>query len=288
MKTYLDIVEKILNTWQTKEDRTWTGVVAIAWAMFEHDMKNWFPMLTTKRIPFRLVASELEFFIKWITDKQRLIDRNNHIRDERCSPDKVPYWHDEETKKKMMEERDLWPVYWFQRRNFWADYTAYNKEPKTQWIDQLKDLIQTLKTNPTDRRMIVMARNPTAKHKMAIPPCHYGFQVTVIDWRLNLLRNQRSVDVALWLPFNIASYALLLHLLAKEVWLKEWKLVWFLADTHIYSNHIEWMKEQLTRTPKDLPTLKTNDFKSIFERTYTDSEILDYNPEPRIKFDIAV
>lgn len=288
MKAYLDIVKNVLENWETKTDRTWTWTIAVAWAMFQHDMKDGFPLLTTKKVPFRLIASELEFFIKGITDKQRLIDRNNHIRDERCSPEIVPYGHDEETKKKMMEERDLGPVYWFQRRNFGAEYTAYNQEPSTQWIDQLKILVETLKKNPSDRRMIVMARNPTAKHKMALPPCHYWFQVTVINNKLNLMRNQRSVDVALGLPFNIASYALLLHLLAKESGYEEWKLIWFLADTHIYSNHVDWMKEQLTRSPKDLPKLVTENFSSIFNREYKDSKIENYDPAPRIKFDIAV
>ena len=149
-------------------------------------------------------------------------------------------------------------------------------------------MVETLKTNPWDRRMIVMARNPQFLHKMALPPCHYWFQVLVSEWKLHLLRNQRSVDSMLWLPFNIASYALLLHLLAKEAWLKEWKLVWFLADTHIYVNHKEWIKEQLARTPSKLPTIKTDNFTSIFDRKYEDTIVEWYEPQARIKFDVAV
>lgn len=288
MKSYLDIIQKIMDEGVLKKNRTWIDTISIPWAFFEHNMEDWFPLLTTKKVPLRLIASELEFFIKWITDKNWLIERNNHIRDERCSPDKVKYWHDEETKKKMLEERELWPIYWFQRRNFWAEYQSWDKEPIIQWVDQLKKVVETLKTNPMDRRMIVMARNPQALHKMALPPCHYWFQVLVSDGKLHLLRNQRSVDSMLWLPFNIASYALLLHLLAKEAWLKEWKLVWFLADTHIYINHKEWIKEQLSRTPWKLPTIKTDNFTSIFDRKYEDTIIEWYEPQDRIKFDIAV
>lgn len=288
MRTYLDIIQKILDDWVWKENRTWIDTISIPWVMFEHDMQKWFPLLTTKKVPLRLIASELEFFIKWITDKNRLIERNNHIRDERCSPDKVQYWHDEETKQKMLKERELWPIYWFQWRNFWAKYTSRNQKPISEWIDQLKKVVEKLKTNPNDRRMIVMARNPQFLHRMALPPCHYGFQVLVSDNKLHLLRNQRSVDTMLWLPFNIASYGLLLHLLAKESWFEEWKLVWFLADTHIYKNHLDWAKEQLSRVPKELPTIKTENFKSIFDREYTDTIVKWYNPASRIKFDVAI
>lgn len=288
MKKYLEIVQKILDEGVEKENRTGINTISLPWAFFEHDMSQGFPLLTTKKIPFRLIASELEFFIKGITDKQRLIERNNHIRDERCSPDKVAYWHDDATKKAMLEERELWPIYGFQWRNFGAEYTTWDQEPLTQWVDQLKKLVETLKTNPMDRRMIVMAWNPQYLHRMALPPCHYGFQVLVSEWKLHLLWNQRSVDTMLGLPFNIASYALLLHLLAKEAGLEEGKLVGFLADTHIYVNHLEGVKEQLSRTPNTLPILKTEKFSSIFDWEYTDSVVENYEPQARIKFDVAV
>lgn len=288
MKSYLDIVQNILDNWILKENRTGIDTISIPGAFFEHDMEDGFPLLTTKQVPFRLIASELEFFIKWITDKNWLIEINNHIWDERCSPEKVAYWHDLETKEKMLKERELWPIYGFQRRNFGAEYVGWDQEPLTQWVDQLKKVVETLKTNPNDRRMIVMARNPQYLHKMALPPCHYGFQVLVSDGKLHLLRNQRSVDSMLWLPFNIASYALLLHLLAKEAGLKEWKLVGFLADTHIYSNHVDGAKEQLSRIPNTLPTIKTENFTSIFDWQYTDTVVENYNPQARIKFDVAV
>jgi thymidylate synthase len=288
VKAYLDIVKKILDEGIEKTDRTGTGTLSISGVMFEHDMEKGFPLLTTKSVPLRLVSSELEFFIKGITDKKWLQERKNFIWNEWCTPLKVAYAHDEETKQKMMQERDLGPVYGFQWRYFGADYESYDKPPKGQGVDQLKNLVETLKKDPTDRRMIVMAWNPTKLKEMALPPCHYGFQVTVTNGKLNLMWNQRSVDVALGLPFNIASYALLLHLLAKETGLKEGRLVGFLGDTHIYLNHVDGLKEQLSREPKSLPKLTTENFTSIFEWVYTDSKVEGYEHHPRIKFDIAV
>jgi len=292
MKAYLDIVQKIMDTGFRKTNRTGVDAITIAGAMFEHDMSEGFPLLTTKKIPFRLVASELEFFIRGITDKEWLKEQNNHIWDEWCSPDAVPYGNDEETKTKMMNERELGPIYGWQWRNFGAKYTTYNTRPEKQGsvkiIDQLEKLVQTLKTDPDNRRMIVSAWNPCDLHRMALPPCHYSFQVTVIDGKVNLLWNQRSVDVALGLPFNIASYGCLLHLLAKEAGLGEGKLIGFLGDTHIYVNHIDAIRLQLEREPRALPEIKTENFSSIFEWHYSDTVIENYDPHPAIKFEIAV
>ncbi len=288
MKEYLDIVEKILKFGVIKKNRTGVDAISIAGVMFEHDMEEGFPLLTTKSVPFRLVASELEFFIKGITDKKWLLDNNNHIWDEWASPDKVPYGHDAKTKDRMLEERELGPIYGWQWRNFGANYVSYNENPEGQGVDQLSILVKKLKEDPTSRRLIVSAWNPTDIRRMALPPCHYSFQVTVIGDKLNLMWNQRSVDVALGLPFNIASYALLLHLLARESNMKEGRLVGFLGDTHIYVNHVEAIKEQLKRQPFHLPTVSTNNFKSIFEWKYTDSIIGNYNHHPSIKFEIAV
>lgn len=288
MKTYLNIVQHILDNGERKENRTGMDCKTVAWCMFEHDMSLWFPLLTTKRVPFRLIASELEFFIKGITDKQRLSERDNHIRDERCSPDIIPYSHDPEIQAQMKAERELGPVYGYQWRNFWGQYHNYQEPLWHDGVDQLAKIVNTLKKNPSDRRMIVMARNPMVLHRQALPPCHYWFQVTVINGKLNLLRNQRSVDVGLWLPFNIASYALMLHLLAKESWLQEGKLVWFLADTHIYRNHVDALTEQLSRTPDTLPTVSTENFTSIFDRQYTDTVVHNYSPQKSIKMDVAV
>ena len=290
MRNYLDIVKKILDTGESKDDRTGTGTIAIAGAMFEHDMSTGFPMLTTKKVPFKAVATELEFFIKGITDKQWLKDRNCHIWDEWCSPKKVPYAHDAETKSKMAAERDLGPIYGFQWRHFNANYHGYDANYANDGVDQLKIVINSLKTNPSDRRMIVMAWNPTKLNEMALPPCHYGFQVTVINGRLNLMWSQRSVDTMLGLPFNITSYALMLHLLAKETGLKEGKLIGFLGDVHIYSNHLTGAREQLTRDPDKykLPQIVTENFTSIFDWKAEDSKIIGYESYPKIEFQIAV
>ena len=288
MRAYLDIVKKIIDTGILKQNRTGIDTIAVAGVMFEHDMANGFPLLTTKSVHLRLIASELEFFIKGITDKKWLQERNNHIWDEWCTQKKVPYNHNEETKKKMREERDLGPIYGWQWRNFGAEYDSFDKKPIGNGVDQLKEVVEKIKNNPNDRRMIVSAWNPVNIKDMALPPCHYCFQVTVIDGKLNLLWNQRSVDVALGLPFNIASYGLLLHLLAKETGLKEGRLVGFLADTHIYTNHIEGLKEQLKREPFRLPKIKTENFSSIFKWKYEDSKVENYEHHTRIKFEVAV
>jgi thymidylate synthase len=288
MKAYLDIVQNILDTGFRKTNRTGIDALTIAGAMFEHDMAGGFPLLTTKKVPFRLVASELEFFIRGITDKEWLRGQSNSIWDEWCSPDAVPYANDEQTKAKMMAERELGPIYGWQWRNFGARYTAYNLPPEGQSFDQLRQVVQTLKTDPDNRRMIVSAWNPIDLPRMALPPCHYAFQVTVIDNKLNLLWNQRSVDVALGLPFNIASYGCLLHLLAKEAGLGEGRLIGFLGDTHIYVNHIDGIRRQIARAPKALPQIKTESFTSIFDWHYGDTVIENYDPHPAIKFEIAV
>lgn len=290
MLAYHELVQKILDTGTLKQTRQGPDAYTIAGAMFEHDMSTGFPLMTTKKIPLRLISSELEFFIKGITDKQWLIDRNNHIWDEWANPKKAPYGHDEASKKHMLEERDLGPVYGFQWRHFNAPYYSYNTDYQKQGIDQLAKVIETLKKNPNDRRMIVMAWNPSMLDQMGLPPCHYGFQLTVLDGKLNLLWNQRSVDTMLGLPFNIASYALLLHLLAKEAGLKEGRLVGFLADVHIFVNHVDGAKEQLSRDihKYPLPTIETANFTSIFNWKHEDSQVIGYESYPKISFEIAI
>ncbi|MFC1731389.1 thymidylate synthase [candidate division KSB1 bacterium] len=290
MHNYLDIVRHILEKGVMSGNRTEVKALAVAGVMFRHNMADGFPLLTTKKMPFKCIASELEFFIKGITNKAWLQERKNYIWNEWASPEKAPYGHDEASKKRMMEEKDLGPIYGFQWRHFGADYKDHNTDYTGKGVDQLKYVVEMLKKNPQDRRMIVSAWNPTALHRMALPPCHYSFQVTVINNKLNLMWNQRSIDTMLGLPFNIASYALLLHLLAKEAGLEEGTLVGFLGDIHIYENHIEGAKEQITRDPKKypLPKIETKNFKSIFEWKYDDTELKEYESYPKIPFDIAV
>ncbi len=290
MQTYLNIVRHILENGELKENRTGVRALTVAGAMFEHDMAQGFPLLTTKKMPFKVMATELEFFIKGITDKMWLKDRNCHIWDEWASPKKAPYGHDEESKQRMAQERDLGPVYGFQWRHFGAPYENYDTDYTGAGVDQLSKLIDTLKTNPTDRRMIVSAWNPVALPEMGLPPCHYAFQVTVINGRLNLLWNQRSVDTMLGLPFNIASYALLLHLLAKETGMQEGRLIGFLGDVHIYENHVEGAREQLTRNPNQypLPTIQTEPWSGIFNWEAPHTQLAGYASYPKIEFRIAV
>jgi thymidylate synthase len=181
-------------------------------------------------------------------------------------------------------------VYGFQWRHWGAPYVDHATDYTGRGVDQLRRVVETLKTDPNDRRMIVNAWNPTQLAEQALPPCHFVFQVTVINGKLNLLWNQRSVDVPLGLPFNIASYGLLLHLLAKEAGLQEGRLIGFLADTHIYVNQVDGIREQLTRDPEryPLPRLVTEPFASIWDWTAEHSRIEGYASYPKIDFPIAV
>ena len=288
MQAYLDLVRRILDQGVVTQNRTGTDALTIPGALFEHDLSRGYPLLTTKTVSFRLVASELEFFIKGITDKEWLRSRNNHIWDEWCSPERVPYAHDPNTRERMMAERELGPIYGWQWRHFGAKYVAHDQPLRGEGIDQLRAIVDKLASNTQDRRMIVSAWNPVDFPRMALPPCHYGFQVTVIAGKLNLMWSQRSVDVALGLPFNIASYALLLHLLARGAGLEEGRLVGFLADTHVYVNHIDGLREQLARVPYELPRLTTENFRDIFSWSYEDSKVVNYQHHPKISFEIAV
>ena len=288
MQSYLEIVERVLAYGETRPNRTGVETTALAGVMFEHDMAHGFPLLTTKFVPFGLVASELEFFISGRTDKQWLQQQNNHIWDEWCSPAVVPYGHDQQTRQRMLRERELGPIYGFQWRHFGATYEAHDRPLEDNGVDQLRRVVETLRDDPGDRRMLVTAWNPVQLQQMALPPCHYSFQVVVINHRLNLIWNQRSVDVALGLPFNIASYGLLLHLLALESGFTEGRLVGFLGDTHIYQPHLPGLQKQLARAPHPLPSLRTRDFKSIFDWRHAQTEVRDYQHHRRIRFEIAV
>jgi len=277
---YASLVREILKA-PKKENRTGVDTYAIACWSIRHDMADGFPLLTTKKMGMKNIAAELECFIKGLYSKKDFHDRNCHIWDEWANPQKVPYGNDEETKKKMMEEDDLWRIYGVQ----WRD---------RMWgVDQLKNVVDTLKTNPFDRRMIVNAWNPSELHQMALPPCHYSWQVIVTvnhqgEKVLNLTWNQRSVDTMLWLPYNIASYALLLLLLAKESHMVPGILMWSLGDVHVYENHVDGAIEQISRELKILPKLEITNFTSIWNWKYTDIELIWYESHPKIEFTIAV
>ncbi|MCM3387043.1 thymidylate synthase [Ureibacillus chungkukjangi] len=312
--SYLNLVQRILETGVKKEDRTGTGTISIFGHQMRFDLSKGFPLLTTKRVPFKLVASELLWFIKGDTNIRYLLQNNNHIWDEWAfkkwvesdeyqGPDMKDFGlratKDEDFAKVLEEQMaifnekvlnddrfasnygDLGPVYGKQ----WRSWPTSNGES----IDQLKKVIEQIKHNPDSRRLIVTAWNPTEVEDMALPPCHAFFQFYVADGKLSCQLYQRSADVFLGVPFNIASYALLTHLIAHECGLEVGEFIHSFGDTHIYVNHLNQVNEQLTREPKDLPTLKINSDKvSIFDMELEDITIENYQPHPSIKAPIAV
>ena len=288
MKAYLDILREIRDRGTWKGNRTGTRTLSVSGTTFKHDMAEGFPLLTTKKMFFRGVKVENEFFIKGLTDKKWLQERRVHIWDEWCSPAIIPYSTDPEIQARMAEERDLGPIYGFQWRHFGAEYRGYDVDYTGQGVDQLAEMVDKIKNKPEDRRIIVSSWNPAQIAEMALPPCHYSFQVLVRDGKLDLMWNQRSIDSMLGLPFNIAGYGLLLHLLAQEANLEEGELTGFLGDTHIYEPHMGKLEEQLAREPRPLPTIETEDFTSIFEWRARQTKIKGYDPHPKIKFDIVV
>lgn len=283
MNRYLSLLEKVIKEGKVKSNRTGVNTIAVAGEMFQHDMQKGFPLLTTKKISFKNIKVELEFFIKGLTDKKWLQERGCNIWNEWCNPQKIPNelredkLSEEEKKKFQYTENDLGKVYGYQ----WNNFNDSN-------INQLKNVIETLKQNPNDRRMMVNAWNPQQLNEMALPPCHFGFHITVIDNYLNLSWFQRSCDVGLGLPYNIASYGLLLHLLAKQSGFKEGILTGFLSDVHIYENHIDALKQQLQREPLTLPTIETKEFNDIYQWTYEDTILKNYKSHERLDMNIAV
>jgi len=292
MYKYLEILNNILNDGKWKSNRTGIKTLSISGAMFEHNMQEGFPLLTTKKMGLKNISAELEFFIKGKTSKKWLQDRNCHIWDEWANPIVVEKRVQEieklenrkltreEILKIQFEEDDLGPVY----GAIWRDWN------QDGIIDQLKIAIDKLKTNPFDRRIIVSAWNPNFMYMQALPPCHYGFQLLSDGEYVDLLWNQRSVDTFLGLPYNIASYAMLLLLIAKETNLKPNKLIGFLADVHIYENHIEQVNTQIKRKPYPLPKVIIPDdkWKGIFEWEYTDFILENYQSHSRLTGEVAV
>lgn len=428
MKQYLDLLNKVLTEGKRKTNRTGIDTISISGAMLEFDMSTGkFPLLTTKKMGLKTIFSELEMFIKGITSKKFLQDRNSHIWDAWCNPQKVPYSTDPEQQKLMEKEDDLGPIYGFngnywdagqdnyipvERRlitpvpekyeNVWdsaifaATYAVRQRAvAESQWfvklygerifnrlldiyekllrtdtvlpvswvlisnflkdctkmpgwvgflrnpdtyvldntyygsngysvdtcvwisideqdhyrmmdrgnfsntlqrfplpINQLQNVINTLQTDPTCRRMVINYWNPQLMNQMALPPCHYCYEFLSDGESVDLLFNMRSVDCFLGMPFDIAHYAMLLLLICKQVHMKPGKLIGFFADTHIYVNHLDQVKEQLSRTPFESPSveiLNANDPKwTIWDWSYTDFELHDYQCHPAIKAPVAV
>ena len=274
MQQYLDLIRHIQAEGVEKTDRTGTGTKSVFGYQMRFDLSEGFPMVTTKKLHLKSIIHELLWFLKGDTNIDYLQENGVRIWNE---------WAD--------EKGNLGPVYGYQWRN-------WNGEE----IDQIKDIIHTLKTSPNSRRMLVSAWNPSvlpdtsksftenvANNKVALPPCHAFFQFYVADGKLSCQLYQRSADVFLGVPFNIASYALLTLMMAQVCGLEAGDFVHTFGDAHIYSNHKEQIELQLSRAPKKLPTIKMNsEIKDLFEFTFDDFELVDYDPYPLIKGAVAI
>lgn len=264
MKQYLELLQHILDRGVEKSDRTGTGTRSVFGYQMRFDLSDGFPLVTTKKLHLRSIIHELLWFLKGDTNIHYLKEHDVRIWDE---------WAD--------ENGDLGPVYGSQWRS-WRGADGAT-------IDQISQVIEQIKSNPDSRRLIVSAWNVGEIPKMKLPPCHAFFQFYVANGKLSCQLYQRSADVFLGVPFNIASYALLLHMVAQVTDLEVGEFVHTFGDAHLYSNHMEQVTLQLTRQPKNLPQLKLNpDVKSIFDFTFDDIEILNYDPHPAIKGRVAV
>ena len=288
MKQYLSLLEEILENGSEKGDRTGTGTIARFGTQRRYSLENGFPLLTTKKVHWPSVVHELLWFIAGDTNIKYIVDNGEIIWNE------WPYeafkkssdYNGESLKEfaeKIKESKEfadkhgnLGPVYGKQWRDFFG-------------VDQMEEVVNQLKNNPQSRRIIINAWNPAQIKDMALPPCHAFIQFFVNDGKLSCQLYQRSADVFLGVPFNIASYSLLTVMLAQVVGLKPGEFVHTTGDTHIYLNHMDQVKEQLSREPKKLPTVKLNpNIKSIYDFTFEDIELVDYDPHPLIKAPVAV
>jgi thymidylate synthase len=284
---YLDIIRKIIEKGAPKIDRTGTGTRAIFGEMMKFSLKEVsFPLLTTKKVFFRGIAEELLFFIKGDTNTNHLSEKGVKIWDAHSSKEFL-------TKRGFpnREQGDIGPSYGFQWRHFGAKYTDMNADYTGQGVDQLAECIHLIKTDPTSRRIILTAWNPIDLPMMALPACHSLCQFFVNEGELSCMMYQRSCDMGLGVPFNIASYSLLTCLIAHSCGLKPGEFIHSMGDTHVYENHISPLQVQLSREPKPFPKLviKCEPMsKTIFEYTIDDFEIVGYNHHPVIFMEMAV
>ena len=274
MKQYLDLIQHVIDKGTVKEDRTGTGTKSVFGYQMRFDLSDGFPMVTTKKLHLKSIIHELLWFLKGETNIAYLQENGVRIWDA---------WAD--------ENGDLGPVYGYQWRNWNGDE-----------IDQIKEVIETIKTNPDSRRMLISAWNPSvlpdtsvsfaenvANNKAALPPCHAFFQFYVSNGKLSCQLYQRSADIFLGVPFNIASYALLTMMIAQVTNLEYGDFIHTFGDAHVYNNHMEQINLQLSREPKKLPKMEINpNVKNIFDFTYKDFNLVDYNPHPHIKGTVSV
>ena len=264
MKQYLDLLQRVLDEGVKKEDRTGTGTISIFGHQSRFNLADGFPVLTTKKLHLKSIIHELLWFLNGDTNVKYLNDHGVRIWNE---------WAD--------KDGDLGHIYGYQWRS-WPDYRGGH-------IDQISEIVKTIKTNPDSRRIIVSSWNVADLPNMNLPPCHAFFQFYVADGKLSLQLYQRSADVFLGVPFNIASYALLLKMMAQVTGLQEGDFVHTFGDAHIYLNHLEQVELQLSRDPRPLPQMKINpDVKDIFSFKFEDFELTDYNPHPHIKGAVSV
>lgn len=264
MKQYLDLLQRVLAEGVHKEDRTGTGTISVFGHQMRFNMEEGFPLVTTKKLHLKSIIYELLWFLKGDTNVKYLQDHGVRIWNE---------WAD--------KNGDLGHVYGYQWRS-WPDYNGGH-------IDQIAEAIETIKHNPDSRRIIVSAWNVADIPDMKLPPCHAFFQFYVADGKLSLQLYQRSADIFLGVPFNIASYALLLLMMAQVTGLKPGEFIHTLGDAHIYTNHLDQVKLQLSREPKALPTMKLNPaIDNLFDFDYDDFTLEGYDPHPHIKGEVAV
>jgi thymidylate synthase len=264
MKQYLDLMRHVMETGTQKHDRTGTGTVSVFGYQMRFNLQDGFPMVTTKKLHLKSIIHELIWFLSGDTNIQYLKDNGVRIWDE---------WAD--------ADGNLGPVYGYQWRSW--------PTPDGGHIDQIKQVVNQIKTNPDSRRMIVSAWNVADVNQMALPPCHSLFQFYVLDGKLSCQLYQRSADIFLGVPFNIASYALLTMMMAQVCGLHYGDFIHTFGDAHIYNNHFDQVRLQLTRDPRPLPTMKINpEVKDIFSFKYEDFELENYNPWPHIKGVVAV
>lgn len=264
MKQYLELLDRVLTEGTKKEDRTGTGTLSVFGHQMRFRLDDGFPLLTTKKLHLKSIIYELLWFLKGDTNIAYLQEHGVRIWNEWAAAD-----------------GDLGHIYGYQWRS-WPDYEGGS-------VDQIKEAVETIKSNPDSRRIIVSSWNVADLKNMNLPPCHTLFQFYVADGRLSLQLYQRSADIFLGVPFNIASYALLLMMMAQATGLKAGDFIHTLGDAHIYSNHIEQVKLQLTRSPRPLPSMQINpEVKDIFGFRFEDFTLNGYEPYPHIKGDVAV